>query len=302
MRSLACCAVLFLSSAASASVLWRGDYETANISQWSGYEGILSRFSVVQSPLRQGSYALRVELHQGDVASSGTRNEVENGSRPEVEGNDRWFAWSTLFPADFPAPQTWQVFTQWHHSGCCGSPPLEFDVEGEIIQLAHQGDQVLWSAPLVRGVWHDFVIHVYFSSSDGFIELWYDGKQALGRTPVQTLNPGEYDYLKQGLYRDASIAPVAVIYHDGMVEGTTMADVAPQLLAPPPDAGTPLDAGPQASDDGGSSSGPVVAAPVSASTIGASGCSTGAGGALALLGLLALMVWQERTRRGPPAA
>ena len=313
MRILICAAVLLASSASFATVLFRGDYETGDITQWDGYEGIRSRFTIVQSPLRQGKYALRVELHQGDVAFSGTRNEVSNEGRPEVEGDDRWYSWSTLFPADFPAPQTWQVFTQWHHSGCCGSPPLEFDLEGENVQIAHHGDQVLWSTPLVRGVWHDFVVHVYFSSTDGFIEFWYDGKKALGRTPVQTLNPGEYAYLKQGLYRDASISPVAVIFHDGMTEGTTMADVAPDLASPPSDAGTPkADAGtppdPAPSPDPGtpapSDGGPVAVAdagapppPVKTAAFGGSGCSSAPIGALGLLALLVLFASASRWRR-----
>jgi hypothetical protein len=266
--------ILTLAGAASATVLWRGDYETGNLSQWTGYQGIQSRFSFVQSPVRQGGTALRVELHQGDVAFGGTRNEVSNEGRPEVEGNDRWYAWSTLFPADFPAPQTWQVFTQWHHSGCCGSPPLEFSVLGETIRVTHQGEQIFWSTPLVRGAWHDFVIHVYFSSSAGYIELWYDGHRALDKTAVQTLNPGETDYLKQGLYRDASISPVGVVYHDGMIEGTSLADVAPQLAA-----------------DG------VPAPPTATSGFPSSGCSSTAVGTLALLGLLALAMPQRRRRR-----
>ena len=311
MRSLICAAVLLASSASSATVLFRGDYETGDLTQWDGYEGIRSRFTMVQSPLRQGKYALRVELHQGDVAFSGTRNEVSNEGRPEVEGNDRLYSWSTLFPSDFPAPQTWQVFTQWHPSGCCGSPPLEFDLEGENIQIAHAGDQVLWSTPLVRGVWHDFVVHVHFSSTDGFIEFWYDGKKALGRTPVQTLNPGEYAYLKQGLYRDASISQVAVIFHDGMTEGTTLADVAPDLVSPPPDAGSPPadagtppdpgtpsppDAGPAAAADAGAAP-PPADPPVKTATLGERGCSSTPMGMLALLGLLVLLARGGRWRR-----
>ena len=331
------CILLCVSSAASASVLWRGDYETGDLSQWTGYEGIASRLSLVQSPVRQGKYALRVELHQGDVAFSGTRNEVSNEGAPEVEGNDHWYAWSTMFPAGFPAPQTWQVFTQWHHSGCCGSPPLEFDVLGETIQISHQGDTILWNTPLVRGVWHDFVIHVYFSPTAGYIEFWYDGVKALGKTSVQTLNPGEYAYLKQGLYRDASIAPVAVIFHDGMTIGTTLADVAPQLVTPvppppapvdagvpdagvtdagspavdagphvepgaPPDAGAiaapPQDAGTAANDvDAGAAPDPAETVPVSASSLGAGGCSTTGAGVLALLGLLSIALPRRRARR-----
>ena len=228
--------ILTLAGAASATVLWRGDYDTGNLSQWTGYQGILSRLTLVQSPVRQGGTALRVELHQGDVSNSGTRNEMFLSSAQfnEVEGNDKWYAWSTLFPADYPSNNTWQVFTQWHHSGLTASPPVEFDVVGEEIQLAHNGSTILWRTPLVRALWHDFVVHIYWSSSNGYIDLYYDGTKVLDHQSTQTLYSGQYAYLKQGLYRDASISNVAVLYHDGMVMGTTLADVAPQLVTPPP--------------------------------------------------------------------
>ena len=299
---------LFLSTAASASVLWRGDFETGDVAQWTKIDGLSSRLTIVQAPARQGKYALRAELHQGDVSSSGTRNELTLTSSQfsEVEGNDKWYAWSTLFPLDFPAPDTWQVFTQWHHSGCCGSPPVEFSVRGETIQLVHDGgSNILWNAPLVRGVWHDFAVHVYWSSSNGYVELYYDGQKVLDRTAVQTLYPGEYAYLKQGLYRDASIAPVGVVYHDGMTMGTTLADVAPQLFAPPPpppapvpDAGTPDLPRPDPVPVPPVSVAPDAGVPVNAAAVSlpAGGCAQGSSSALALVGLLAAAVLIRRRR------
>ena len=254
LRRLVLAAALCLAAAqARASVVWRGDFETDDVSQWSKIDGLASRLTVVQSPVRQGSYALRVELRSGDVSNNGTRNELVRDV-PETEGMDRYYAWSTMFDASYPIANTWQVFTQWHHSGCCGSPPLEFDVDGETLSLArnppsNSGTVAIWSTPLVRGVWHDFVLHAIWSSDPdlGFIELWYDGQKVIAGKAVQTLFPGMVNYLKQGLYRDASITPVGVVYHDGMTMGTTLADVAPQLVsappAPPPpappDAGTP---------------------------------------------------------------
>jgi len=253
-------ALLLLSSAAGASVIWRGDYETGDLSQWDRIDGLTSMLTVVQSPVHQGTYALRVELHQGQVSSSGTRNELELGNIPFVEGDERWYAWSTFFPTTFPSNNTWQVFTQWHHSGCCGSPPLEFDIEGEEIQVNHNGDQLVWKTPLVRGVWHDFVIHVKWSVN-GWIELWYDGQKVLDQTSVPTIYAGEYNYMKQGLYWNASITSVGVLYHDRTIIGTTMADVAPELLPPPPppaDAGAPDSGPPPVADGGTPDAGPVA--------------------------------------------
>ena len=296
--------VVAVAPSASANVLWRGDYETGDLSQWAGVEGLTSRLTIVQSPVRQGKYALRTELHQGDFANSGTRNEVENSSAQynEVEGNDKWYAWSTMFASDFPAPNTWQVFTQWHHSGLTGSPPLEFDVLGETIQLAHNGGTILWRTPLVRGVWHDFVVHVFWSSTNGYVDLYYDGTKVLAHQATPTLNSGQYTYLKQGLYRDASIADVGVVYHDGMVMGTTLADVAPALANPPPapDAGTPELPAP----DAGTNS-PVTPSPDAGVSLKSSsvymlpgGCSHVSPSSLAVLGLFAgaLLVLRRRRR------
>jgi hypothetical protein len=312
LRRLAAAAALcLLSFQARASVVWRGDFETDDLSQWSSVDGLASRLTVVPSPVRQGSYALRVEVRSGDFASNGNRNELVRDV-PETEGMDRYYAWSTMFDASYPIASTWQVFTQWHHSGCCGSPPLEFDVDGQNLSLSRNPPPVsggtttsLWSTPLVRGVWHDFVLHVIWSSNPdlGFIELWYDGNKAIDRKAVQTLFPGMVNYLKQGLYRDSSITAVGVVYHDGMTVGTTLGDVAPQLVPPPPpppdagtpDAGTP-DSGPAPQPD----SGPP---PVLRSGIPAQGCSSaGPAGGLLIAAFALLRPGRRLTPGGGRAA
>jgi len=43
--------------------------------------------------------------------------------------------------------------------------------------------------------------------------------------------------MKLGLYRDEATQPTAVLYHDGMVQATTLAEAQP--AGPPPDAGIP---------------------------------------------------------------
>src|SRR5436309_15668396 len=69
--------LLCFSTGARASVVWRGDFETGDITQWDHFEGLGTRFTVVPSPAREGKYALRTELRQGDIASNGTRNELD---------------------------------------------------------------------------------------------------------------------------------------------------------------------------------------------------------------------------------
>jgi hypothetical protein len=300
-RLILAAAVCLFAAQARASVVWRGDLESDDLSQWSLVDGLASRLTIVSSPVRQGHYAMRTELRSGDVSSNGNRNEVVRSDNL-TEGVEEYYAWSTMFDPSYPSANTWQVFTQWHHSGCCGSPPLEFDVNGETIALTsnvRSPGVTLWSTPLVRGVWHDFVFHVIWSSKPdlGLIELWYDGNKVIDAKAWQTLYPGQVNYLKQGLYRDSSIQPTAVVYHDGMVVGTTLADVAPQLIPAPP---------PAPSAGTGSGNTPDVQVPLppvtqqSAVAFNPNGGCTSAGAASGLVVAMFALLRPRRRRRAQP--
>jgi hypothetical protein len=213
-------------------------------------QGAPLRLAVVTENARQGNFAVRAIVQQGDdpIGASGNRNELVR-TRRYVEGDDIYFAWSTLFPGDFGRTDRWQVFTQWHHDGCCGSPPLELDLHGERVTLTLQKEGVfdateLWSAPLVRGKWLDFVVHVKWSASQstGFVELWYDGALVLPRRAARTLFSDGRAYMKQGYYRHADIPWTGTVFHDGMVEATTLADVLPPPQPSVADAGAGADA------------------------------------------------------------
>ncbi len=247
MRGIFTVLALFfcVSSSSRADIVWVGNFETGDRSQWSGTEMVdPDRLQVVQSPVREGVYALRASVQQGDIpiGSSGNRNELVYQSY-EPRGSEYYYRWSTMFDKSFPTAQTWQVFTDWHHNGCCGSPPVEFDVVGEEIQF-QAGYVHLWQMPLVRGVWLDFIFHARWSDdpSEGFVELYVDGEQVVPKTLVATQFPGMLNYLKQGLYRDASISPEGIVYHDAMIQATALDDVLAPNEPPPtpaPDEGVP---------------------------------------------------------------
>jgi MYXO-CTERM domain-containing protein len=249
---------------ASAGIVWRGDFETGDRSQYSGTQMVSAdRLQVVTSPVAEGKYALKATVRQGDdpIDSSGNRNELVYQGR-EAVGSEYYYRWKVMFAPDFPSVDTWQLFTQWHHDGCCGSPPVEFYVRGEEIRLSLPGtSEVPWRTKLVRGVWHEFIFHVKWSADPkvGFVELWHDGKLVLPKRGAMTMYSGQRNYLKLGLYRNDSVQPVGVVYHDGFVQATTLADVLPTQVPPPPpppvvvDAGTPttVDAGTPTTVDAG---------------------------------------------------
>ncbi|WP_224364960.1 polysaccharide lyase [Hyalangium versicolor] len=230
---------LLVPTLASASTLWKGDFETGNLSQWSRQQSVSSdRLLVVSDVVREGRYALKATVKKGDnpISASGNRNELLYLSR-ETPGKEYFYKWSTLFPQNYPTSNTWQVFAQWHQDGCCGSPPLEFYLTGEEMRMRVGGSsgKILWRAPLVRGQWNDFVLHVKWSASskEGFVELYKNGQLVVPKTLVATQFGSEKNYLKLGLYRDASISQTASVYHDGFAMGSTLEDVMPAPVTPP---------------------------------------------------------------------
>lgn len=246
--------LLLLPTVAGASVLWKGDFESGNTSQWTKEEQVNSnRLQVQAGRVREGRYALRAAVEQGDapIRASGNRNELVYVG-PEydgkvAEGAERVYSWSTLFDERYPSVKTWQVFTQWHHTGLTGSPPLEFYVVGEEMRMRVGGAEgvELWKAPLNRGQWNDFVLRVRWSAkpSEGLVELYVNGQQVVAPVQVSTLYKGQGVYLKQGLYRNAAIRSEGVVFHDGFTVATELADVLQPAVAAAPPAPSP-DMGP----------------------------------------------------------
>jgi hypothetical protein len=191
----------------------------------------------VTSPTRQGLKALKVTLKYGDVHSSGNRAEVVRGSTAlrEATGSEYYYRFQVMFDPTYPRDDRWQLFAQWHHEGSSGSPPLEFTIKGDSIELAtqsappNQAKTVHWSAPMNRGTWHDIVIRVKWSPDRtvGFVELFHNNMTtpALPKKYVATQFPGQLNYLKAGLYRHKDILKDGILYHDGWVQGRTLADV-----------------------------------------------------------------------------
>jgi MYXO-CTERM domain-containing protein len=302
-KLLVCLLAVLVPGWSWAGIVWKGDFETGNLSQYSSTQRVSAdRLQLVQSPVHQGRYALKATVRQGDdpINASGNRNELVYQGR-EKEGSEYYYRWQVLFPQDYPSARTWQVFTQWHHSGCCGSPPVEFFVYGEEIRLTLTNSVTPWKVKLERGVWQDFIFHVKWSPDPavGFVELWHNGQRVLSRYVHATMYPGDSIYLKLGLYRSDTIQPVGVVYHDGFVQATQLEDVLPS--SPPQPEPTP-DTVPS---QGGEASPPVPPPSPSPGTpeptspeaeFSLHGCSSTAGASwvLAVLGLGGLL---RRTRR-----
>jgi len=322
---------LLVPTLASASVVWKGDLETGNTSQWSKEQSVSSnRLMVVTSPVREGKYALKVTVRKGDnpINASGNRNELVYLSH-ETPGSEYFYKWSTLFPQSFPNSPKWALFTQWHQEGNSGSPPLEMYVAGDVMKLrvGGSGGKIVWTKPLQRERWNDFVLHVKWSpkKDTGFIELFLDGKVVVPKTYMATQFSNQSNYLKLGLYRDASIAQEGVVYHDGFTQSTHREDVLPAEVAasepevaPLPEQADPSE-GPPDLDESTDDTGAVTSLPTGASpgTVGlvpgtgayedgvtAASCGASSTGGMPVLvaGILTALALASRRKTAPARA
>ena len=216
------------------AALWAGDFETGALSQWTSQGQVqaaaVDRIRVVSDLVRQGRFAARFEVRDGDN-KGGERAELARTGFKEKPGSEYWYGWSTFFATDFPGGEGWQEIIQWKGDDS-GSPPLTVDVDNNVLKL-QAGPQLrdrtpLWKTPLQRGRWLDFVVHVKWSPDPrvGFVEMWFNGQKVLERRFLNTMYPGEENYLKQGLYRSSDISGPSVLWHDAMRVGTSFDSVA----------------------------------------------------------------------------
>jgi hypothetical protein len=219
---------------AGARVIERLDFETGNLRQWDDVQALPGRVVIVRFPVRQGRFAARFFVRPGDdpIGASGERAEGFELTG-EREGVVSWWRWSTRFPIGFrPVPGTWNVFTQWHHSGAVCPPPVSFDVRrtsrGSTIGMSLRGgwlntttceSQVdhRWAfTRLRRARWYTFRFHVkWCSCGGGFVEVWMNGRKVVPKTYTPTLYAGQFVYVKQGYVRGPA-AWRASVFHDGL--------------------------------------------------------------------------------------
>lgn len=242
-------------SSQAPGVIWKGDFETGNWSQFSSNRHVVNkpgRLTLVSNPVAQGKYAAKFVVMNGDdpINASGDRAElVAPSSVWEVEGQERWYRWQTMFASDFPTiTKGWQIFLQWHHESLYGgSPPLAFNVVDDTmsVSIASKVKNDVYRrfnlGRLKRGVWRDFVFHVKWSSnpSVGFIELYIDGQLAIPKTYIYTMYSGSKNYMKMGLYRSSGISQAGTLWHDGMTVGTTRQAVMGSSPSQPSDPAQP---------------------------------------------------------------
>jgi len=219
---------------------------------------------IVQDPVRNGQFSLRVQVSPDDPFIKGSKR-AEFRSRAVPRNHDYWYAFSMYLPSPWPFSTHPVILAQWHGVpdkivGEAGRfPPLSVKVIGdELLIESVSGDQwinkwlflpqaeytrtILYSEKLTPDIWSDWLFHVVWSpDTDGLVEVWKNGKEI-----VQLKGPNTYrdlvaPYFKFGVYAytwgksDDAIpeGPRVAVYDDIFIRkgGTALSTLTAELRA-----------------------------------------------------------------------
>lgn len=243
-------------------VIFVGDFETGDLSQWTYVERCKADRILVYSkatapagapPPRQGQYAARFRVLDSDVApctsSENPRAELETPPSLFAPGDDRWEAWSIYVPLAHPQPRcgscengAFFAFQEDYGAPFDGPPSLgwnlDFTSNPHRLRLdrgwQYDNDRP-GSVPLTKGQWIDFLVHKKFAntiSGGGFVEAWVGGSPVVfepcdcTRLPMQTMHSSQRTvgfYLLA--YRSRGLFSSFDLYVDAVRIGTSRAAV-----------------------------------------------------------------------------
>jgi hypothetical protein len=222
-------ALLFASATTvSAEVIWRGDFETGDTSQWKGAPK--AGVAVVKDPVRAGKFALRID--GTSAAKKGKLDRIEFQHQPKppgtAEGTERYFGWSVCLPKKLIDAGHSLGYFETRNSW---SQVMAFEVKGEDILFTTRvpyKQQWRGKVRMTAGKWHDFALHVLWSRDPekGLVEVWFDGEKVVPRTNTATLKDENPVFFQVGLLRETSDVPETMVI-DHVTEGTALEDVTP---------------------------------------------------------------------------
>jgi hypothetical protein len=177
-------ALFSLSHASSASILWQGDFETGDISQWNTPINPAG-LSVTSECVFDGKHAGKVRL-TGDDAFLWKGNKFLNRSEfhhrraagNTHEGKETFFAFSFYLPKKLSEHKHelgyWESDKSWQQM-------LRFNIAGSELSFQETAaKEVLWKLPegAAPGQWHRVAMHIRWSTDPklGSAEVWVNGK------------------------------------------------------------------------------------------------------------------------------
>lgn len=219
-------------NAANAAILWQGNFETGDTSQWhdvlhpqgvtltgecvfDGHFAAKLRITGKDAFLWQGNKELnRSELHHRRAAGN------------TYEGKDTFFAFSFYLPAKLSDNKHelgyWESDKTWQQS-------FRFNISGTELSFQQTAAKnVFWSLEngAEPGKWHRIALHIHWSTDTekGSTEVWVDGKH-MGKNYFKNLPAKDALMFTQIGFLRAQEKSVEEIFIDGALETDNLTEL-----------------------------------------------------------------------------
>ncbi|MFI5297589.1 MAG: hypothetical protein ACHREM_05775 [Polyangiales bacterium] len=196
------------------TLLFNGDFEPGDLSQWPGVEGCAKdRITVYDSATAptgapkpyQGNYAAHYHVLDTDVApctsTDNPRAQLSTALTLLKPGDDVWERWAIYVPSTFPAmvcPSgvtckngVWLLFQEDYGPPWDGAPSIGWDilnlggVDSFAIARGQYGSDNPWHMPLIKSRWIEFLVHKKLANTatgGGSVEAFVDGSAVTFKT------------------------------------------------------------------------------------------------------------------------
>jgi len=234
LRPLLLAGLLASARPAHAQVLWRGDFETNDLSQWNTTlnltTGSRTNINVVSSPVFAGQYAGELVIHPDDLwPNAHNRVELHYDAQRTGEGETTFFSWYFFLPQNVQAhddigywesAQSYQQTMAFYVEPTAGGMDLSF-------RTNRPSGMRHFTGPLTAADWHQLAMQILWSvdATTGRVSVWLDGALIVDDVAAQTKPDANDVFVQVGFHRNQTETPVETIYVDNAVEGTTLSDV-----------------------------------------------------------------------------
>lgn len=229
-RLLAVLLVFIWGAAGSAAPVADG-FESGTVgSLWKTHRVKQGSATVQQGIVHSGTFALRLDLHRGDMAGLGGDGEATE--RAEIqEADGLWarfgesyeYSFSMYLPLDFPIVPTRLVIGQWKQAcqDCSKnrSPIIAQRFRDGVFFVTIEtpsGRRTIYQhRQSILGQWLDLRYRIRFAWSDGSVTVWLnDARVADYQGPLGYPDDPPEVYFKFGLYRDRMSQPMTIYIDD----------------------------------------------------------------------------------------
>lgn len=226
------CMLIGAGCATQQQPLWRGDFESGDLTQWS-YLLNPHGLTVQQECVYEGQYAGRARITgEPDMLWHGNAhlNRTEFSYKPPAErtgeGQETFFGWSFYLPESLSENK--HEIGYWE-SDSSYQQMLRFNIVGQDFSFQETAQaEPFWTKTgfASPGRWHDVVMHIGWSTDakKGYAQIWLDGED-MGKHFFKTLNAADESmFVQLGILR-AREESVETILIDNVREARNLKQV-----------------------------------------------------------------------------